>query len=42
MAADLLQVPQGPIAEASDLFARLTTRDDFEEFLTVPGYQLLS
>jgi len=33
---------QGRYDEASDLFARLTTSDSFVEFLTVPGYNLLS
>ncbi len=33
---------QGRYDEASGLFARLTTSDNFVEFLTVPGYNLLS
>ncbi len=32
----------GALDEAQSLFARLTTADDFVEFLTLPGYQLLA
>jgi malate synthase len=31
----------GPYAEAADLFARMVTADEFDEFLTLPAYALL-
>lgn len=31
----------GMFKEASDLFVELTLQDEFEEFLTVPGYEIL-